>query len=95
MTVPENFDFVNDQGVFVGGNIHRKISYSSQDNVDTSITDLTDFINGTIDLTCRMHRYLHREKKSEDAIAGFSDQIDINSLSWQMENICKVTKEIF
>ncbi|XP_034311599.2 inactive cell surface hyaluronidase CEMIP2 [Magallana gigas] len=49
VTVPENFDFVNDQGVFVGGNIHRKISYSSQDNVDTSITDLTDFINGIPD----------------------------------------------
>lgn len=56
VTVPGNFDFVNDQGVFVGGNIHRKISYSSQANVDASITDLTDFINGTVDLTRRVYK---------------------------------------
>lgn len=46
VSVPENFDFVNDQGVFVAGRIHRKISFSNQGSVDAAVADLVDFTDG-------------------------------------------------
>lgn len=46
ISVPENYDVINDKAVFVKGKIHRKIRYPSQDDVDAAVNELITFIDG-------------------------------------------------
>ncbi|XP_061181065.1 cell migration-inducing and hyaluronan-binding protein-like [Saccostrea echinata] len=49
VSVPEDYDLVNDKAVLVSGSIHQRLDYWNQDKVNSAIANLTNFLNGIPD----------------------------------------------